>query len=53
MIFTAITKQAVTYGQGTELSKDRFEMFGGVMQLFFYDNENPLKKSLPTRDFLK
>ncbi len=39
MIFTAITKQAVTYGQGTMISKDRFEMFGGV-QLFFYDNES-------------
>jgi SAM-dependent methyltransferase len=38
MVFTAITKQAVTYGQGTELSKDRFEMFGGV-KIFFYDNE--------------
>ena len=39
MVFTAITKQAVTYGQGTELSKDRFEMFGGV-KIFFYDNES-------------
>lgn len=38
MIFTAITKQAVTYGQGTYISKDRFEMFGGV-KLFFYDIE--------------
>jgi len=38
MVFTAITKQAVTYGQGTNIGKDRFEMFGGV-QLFFYDNE--------------
>lgn len=38
MVFTAITKQAVTYGQGTEISKDRFEMFGGV-KIFFYDNE--------------
>lgn len=36
MIFTAITKDAPTYGQGTELSKDRFEMFGGVT-IFFYD----------------
>lgn len=33
MVFTAITKQAVTYG-----SKDRFEMFGGV-KIFFYDTE--------------
>ena len=38
MVFTALTKQAVTYRQGTEINKDRFEMFGGV-QLFFYDHE--------------
>lgn len=38
MIFTAITKQAITYGQGTNISKDRFEMFGGV-KIFFYDKE--------------
>lgn len=38
MIFTAITKQAQTYGQGTLISKDRFEMFGGV-RMFFYDRE--------------
>ncbi|HBI02375.1 MAG TPA: class I SAM-dependent methyltransferase [Flavobacterium sp.] len=38
MVFTAITKQATTYGQGTCIGKDRFEMFGGV-QLFFYDIE--------------
>jgi SAM-dependent methyltransferase len=38
MVFTAITKDAQTYGQGTPLSKDRFEMFGGV-KIFFYDRE--------------
>jgi len=38
MIFTAITKKAQTYGQGTMISKDRFEMFGGV-KIFFYDKE--------------
>ncbi len=38
MVFTAITKQAVTYGQGTKISQDRFEMFGGV-KIFFYDKE--------------
>lgn len=38
MIFTAITKDAQTYGQGTLISKDRFEMFGGV-KIFFYDNQ--------------
>lgn len=38
MIFTAITKEAPTYGKGTLLSKDRFEMFGGV-KIFFYDRQ--------------
>ncbi len=38
MVFTTITKQAVTYGQGTNIGKDRFEMFGGV-KIFFYDSE--------------
>ncbi|MEA5139421.1 class I SAM-dependent methyltransferase [Arcicella rigui] len=38
MVFTAITKDAQTYGQGTQISKDRFEMFGGV-KIFFYDKE--------------
>lgn len=38
MIFTAITKKAQTYGQGTMISKDRFEMFGGV-NIFFFDSE--------------
>lgn len=39
MVFTAITKDAQTYGQGTEITKDRFEMFGGV-KIFFYDKES-------------
>lgn len=38
MIFTTITKEAQTYGQGMEIGKDRFEMFGGV-KMFFYDLE--------------
>lgn len=38
MVFTAITKQAQTYGQGTQIDNDRFEMFGGV-KIFFYDIE--------------
>lgn len=38
MIFTAITKDAKTYRQGNRISKDRFEMFGGV-EMYFYDNE--------------
>jgi 2-polyprenyl-3-methyl-5-hydroxy-6-metoxy-1,4-benzoquinol methylase len=36
MVFTAITKQASTYGQGKLVSTDRYEMFGGV-KIFFYD----------------
>ncbi len=38
MVFTAITKDAQTYGQGVRIGKDRFEMFGGV-KMFFYDME--------------
>ncbi len=38
MVFTAITKQAQTYKQGTFIEKDRYAMFGGVT-IFFYDNE--------------
>jgi len=38
MVFTAITKEAETYGQGKRIGKDRFEMFGGV-KIFFYDRE--------------
>ncbi len=38
MVFTAITKEAPTYKQGKYISKDRFEMFGGVI-IFFYDRE--------------
>jgi len=36
MVFAVISKQAHTYGQGQFISKDRYEMFGGV-KLFFYD----------------
>ncbi len=39
MVFVAISKEAPTYGQGTLVGKDRFEMFGGV-KLFFYDRES-------------
>lgn len=38
MVFTVLTKEAETYGKGTFISKDRFEMFGGV-KLYFYDKE--------------
>nr|WP_295866321.1 class I SAM-dependent methyltransferase [uncultured Chitinophaga sp.] len=39
MVFTMISKAAHTYGQGTLISKDRYEMFGGV-NMFFYDRES-------------
>lgn len=38
MVFTAIAKEAQTYGQGVCIGRDRFEMFGGV-KMFFYDRE--------------
>lgn len=38
MVFTTITKKAKIYGQGTCISKDRFEIFGGL-NMFFYDRE--------------
>ncbi len=36
MIFTALSKEAHTYGKGKFIGKDRYEVFNGV-QLFFYD----------------
>ncbi|XZF16038.1 class I SAM-dependent methyltransferase [Chitinophagaceae bacterium MMS25-I14] len=36
MIFTAISKEAQTYGQGRFIDKDRYEIFDGV-NMFFYD----------------
>lgn len=36
MVFTALSKEAHTYGQGKFVSKDRYELFGGV-NMFFYD----------------
>ncbi|TPG39938.1 class I SAM-dependent methyltransferase [Flavobacterium pectinovorum] len=39
MIFTAITKEAQTYGKGKFVSKDRYEIFEGV-KMFFYDKES-------------
>jgi SAM-dependent methyltransferase len=35
MIFTVISTEAPTYGKGTPIGKDRFELFGGI-QMFFY-----------------
>lgn len=39
MVFTVISKEAPTYGKGTLISIDRYEMFGGV-KMFFYDRES-------------
>lgn len=39
MFFTAIAKDAPTFGKGKLISKDRYEQFGGV-SIFFYDEES-------------
>lgn len=39
MIFTVISKEAVTYGTGEFISKDRYEIIDGV-KMFFYDIES-------------
>lgn len=39
MVFTAITKEASTYGKGRFVSTDRYEVFEGV-KMFFYDRES-------------
>ncbi|PTT00227.1 SAM-dependent methyltransferase [Pedobacter sp. HMWF019] len=39
MVFTAISKEAHTYGQGRLVSKDRYEIFEGA-QLYFYDKDS-------------
>lgn len=39
MVFVAISKQAHTYGTGTYLSKDRYEVFAGV-RMYFYDADS-------------
>lgn len=39
MVFVAISKNTATYGEGVELSKDRFETKHGV-KLFHYDPES-------------
>lgn len=36
MVFTAISKEAPTYGKGKLLSRDRYEIFDGV-KMYFYD----------------
>ncbi len=39
LVFTVISKEAKTYGTRKEISKDRFEQFGGV-NIFFYDRNS-------------
>jgi SAM-dependent methyltransferase len=39
MVFTAISKEAPTYGQGKFVSKDRYEIFEGV-NMYFYDRDS-------------
>jgi SAM-dependent methyltransferase len=39
MVFTVISKEAPTYGQGEWLSEDRYELFGGV-KMYFYDEDS-------------
>lgn len=39
MIFTAISKDAATYGKGKFISTDRYEIFEGV-KMFFFDAES-------------
>lgn len=39
MVFTTISKEARTYGQGKFISKDRYEIFDGV-EMYFYDEES-------------
>ncbi|QHT71859.1 class I SAM-dependent methyltransferase [Rhodocytophaga rosea] len=39
MVFTAISKEAHTYGKGKFVSQDRYEVFDGV-SLFFYERES-------------
>ena len=43
MVFAVVTKKAPIYGQGKLVSKDRFEIFGGV-KMFFYDRKSVLEE---------
>ena len=38
MVFATVSKKAPLCGQGIEISKDRFEVFGAV-KMYFYDRE--------------
>jgi len=39
MVFTAISKEAHTYGKGKLISRDRYEVFDGA-KMFFYDKDS-------------
>lgn len=39
MIFTVVSKKSSMYGNGKQLSKDRFEIMNGL-NVFFYDNDS-------------
>jgi hypothetical protein len=39
MVFTAISKEAPTFGKGKFISKDRYEMHEGA-KIFFYDGDS-------------
>ncbi|WP_313260805.1 class I SAM-dependent methyltransferase [Sphingobacterium sp.] len=43
MILSAITKDASTFRQGTLISRDRYEQFGGL-NMFFYDPQSIQKE---------
>lgn len=43
MIFSAISKKALNYGMGKQLSKDRFEILKGV-KMFFYDSDSIMQE---------
>lgn len=43
MIFTVISKKSPMYGNGKQLSKDRFEVMKGV-GLFFYDSDSVINE---------
>lgn len=39
MVFATVSKKAPMFGQGIPISKDRYEVFGGV-KMYFYDRES-------------
>jgi SAM-dependent methyltransferase len=43
MIFTVVSKQANMYGNGKQLSKDRFEIMNGL-KVYFYDSDSVKKE---------